>query len=402
MMFLPSLLLKWKGENMKKQRLFHRLNLEDRMLIQACLLAHMNITDIAFRVHVHKSTISRELKNNSVYIKGINFSCTHKENGLCNGCTMKQVCRKEKIFYDFKEAQLKSQRNRSTPRSKPKTNEETIKYIDEVVTQGVLLGQSLHHIYVSDPKLKYFVSEQTIRRLCYRNHLRIKPFQLRRYVRYRRSYKKEIQEIKLRDIRVLIGRTNQEFLKRIKAHPKENIVQYDSVIGKREDKKALLTIAFPKYAFQFGYLINKGSPSSTLMVLNRLFKILGKDVVKKIFPIIFADNGTEFSYFHQIEEMEKEKVCSTYFTSPYKATNKAECERYHELVRYCLPKGHSLDTLTQEKVDEMFSNINSYTRKSKGDQTPYDIVKRKFGKEFLDKIGIYRVAKKKVRLLPIV
>ena len=43
---------------------------------------------------------------------------------------------------------------------------------------------------------------------------------------------------------------------------------------------------------------------------------------------------------------------------PYKTTDKAVCERLHNLVRYFLPKGHSLDTLNQEDVDEMYSHIN--------------------------------------------
>lgn len=116
--------------------------------------------------------------------------------------------------------------------------------------------------------------------------------------------------------RALMGRTYRDYLARVKARPRENVAQYDSVIGK--------------------------------------------------------------------------------------ATDKAECERLHELVRYCLPKGRSLDSLTQEAVDEMYSDINSYVRKSQGDQTPYDKVRRKFGDGFLAKIGIRRVPKKKVRLLPIV
>ena len=50
----------------------------------------------------------------------------------------------------------------------------------------------------------------------------------------------------------------------------------------------------------------------------------------------------------------------------------------------------------------MYSNINSYVRKGKGDRAPYDIVRRKFGEGFLKGIGIRRVPKKKVRLLPII
>ena len=49
----------------------------------------------------------------------------------------------------------------------------------------------------------------------------------------------------------------------------------------------------------------------------------------------------------------------------------------------------------------MYSNINSYARGSKGDRTPYELVLRRFGKAFLDAIGIRRVPRKKVRLLPV-
>lgn len=43
----------------------------------------------------------------------------------------------------------------------------------------------------------------------------------------------------------------------------------------------------------------------------------------------------------------------------------------------------------------MFSQINFYARKSLNNQTPYDLVRRKYGQIFLDKIGIFRVKKKK-------
>ena len=134
-----------------------------------------------------------------------------------------------------------------------------------------------------------------------------------------------------------------------------------------------------------------------------LFKHLGTELTKKIFPINLADNGIEFSYFNQIEiDNNGEKICSTYFTNPYKATDKAECERLHELVRYFLPKGKSLNSLNQEQVNEMFSHINSYIRESKKDKTPYDMVSKKFGKEFLDTIGIRRIPNKLVTLKQII
>ena len=125
--------------------------------------------------------------------------------------------------------------------------------------------------------------------------------------------------------------------------------------------------------------------------------------MRRIFPVNLADNGSEFSYFNQIEfDDSGEQICRTFFTNPYRSTDKAECERNHEFVRYVIPKGKSLDFLTQDMLDDIFSNINSYVRKSKGDRTPYDLVKAKFGKAFLDQIGIRRIPNKKVKLTQLV
>ncbi len=387
---------------MKKLKQRKRLMIEDRMIIQACVHDHRNISQIASRLGVNKSTISRELKINSYTKPGNKIPCDKKKAGMCNRCPIVAYCNREKRFYNFKLAEEKSSNRRSTSRLHTKLSQSSIEAIDEAVKDGVSLGQSLHHIFVSY-NLANHCSERTVRRLCYRGILSIKPHELRRYVVYKHAYKKEIKDLQLRDIRVLIGRTFKDYKKVTSAHKNYNIVQYDSIIGKREDKKAILTITFPKYSFQFGLLINKGSPSNVVTKIKGIFAKLESEMIKDIFPINLADNGVEFSYFNQIEINEDgEKICSTFFTNPYKATDKAECERLHELVRYFLPKGKSLDSLTQEMIDEMFSNINSYIRKSKGDKTPYDLVRKKFGKEFLDKIGIKRIANKKVRLKPII
>lgn len=60
-----------------------------------------------------------------------------------------------------------------------------------------------------------------------------------------------------------------------------------------------------------------------------------------------------------------------------------------------------MDDLTQDFLDEMFSNINSYVRKSKNNLTPYELVEKKYGKEFLDLINIKKIDKRKVKLTAI-
>ena len=168
------------------------------------------------------------------------------------------------------------------------------------------------------------------------------------------------------------------------------------MIGKREDKYAILTITFPKERFQFGLRILKSDPESVYGKLHDLFSKLGYRKTKAIFPILLADNGIEFSTFHNLEKFD----IKVYFTNPYRSTDKAECERNHEFIRYIIPKGKTLDNLIQEDINLMFSHINSYIRESNQNKTPFELIKERFGSEFLELIGIKHVEPNDVVLKP--
>lgn len=381
-----------------------RLKSNDRMIIQACLTKQMSITEIATRLKRNKSTISREISSHIEIHEGFNDkTCTHeKEFFVCNGCKIRGTCSHRKRYYNFETAHQKACEAKVKSRSKTKLSKRQIALINEILLDEVRnLKQSLHHVYTSNPILISFCSERTIRRAIYRGNFDVKAHELRKYVVYKHEYEKK-PNCQLRDLTVILGRTYADYLNYVKKHKSSNYVQYDSVIGKIVDNQAILTITFPKYGFQFGLLIEKSNPNSVNKNIRSLFRKLGIDKVKKIFAINLADNGAEFSFFNLIEEMNGQKVCRTFFTNPYKATDKAHCERYHEFIRYFIPKGKSIDFLTQEKLNWMFSQINSYVRKGLSDRTPYELVERKYGKEFLEAIGIVKVQKKKVSLSQLV
>lgn len=389
---------------MKKRRTSHRLSVDDRMTIQACIHDHRNVTQIASRIGVNKSTISREISQHVTKKVGYRIqSCPHLNSmGLCNTCLYRGQCRKERFYYNYVDAQNQADSLKQSSRSKPMLPPEHIRLIDDIVTDGVRLGQSLHHIYVSNPILAKYCVERTIRRLCYRGNLTVKPHELRRYVVYKHHYAKSPQESQLRDIRVLIGRSYQDFLHYVNQHKRLQVVQYDSLVGKTTDTKAILTITFQPSNFQFGFVIQKNNPTSVRKQLSALFGRLDEQTIRKIFPINLCDNGVEFSYFPEIEMWHGQSIVHTFFTTPYRSTDKAECERNHEFVRYVYPKGKSLNQITQEDLNDVFSNINSYVRKVKGDQTPFDLVRRRFGQAFLDAIGIRRIPNKKVKLTQLI
>ena len=109
-----------------------------------------------------------------------------------------------------------------------------------------------------------------------------------------------------------------------------------------------------------------------------------------------ADNGFEFSTFHNLEKFN----LKVFFTNPYRSTDKAECERNHEFIRYIIPKRKTLDIYNQNDLNLMFSHINSYIRESNQNKTPYELVRESFGSEFLDLIGIKYVNPNDVILKP--
>ena len=391
---------KAKGAGRRKAR---RLDFTDRIIIEACILDHRTLGQIASRLRVHKSTVLREIARGSTIVGGTKIPCPGKWLGTCNRCRKKAHCGLERAFYRGKDAQLLSDVRRAR-RPSTRLSPEALAMVDEAVSEGVRLGQSIHHVYASTPALRGICCERTVRRLVYAGLLSAKPHELRRYVRFSRRLPSDSRPRGqgVADIRVLIGRTHRDFLERRAARPRECLVQLDSVIGRASDRRALLTITFPKYGFQFGRIIEKGRPGDVVRALKGVFRRLPPDLAREAFQVLLCDNGTEFSRLPDVEEEGGERVRSVFYATPYRATDKAECERNHVLVRYCIPKGHSLDSLTQEQVDAMYSNINSYVRGSKGDRTPYELVLRRFGKAFLDAIGIRRVPRKKVRLLPIV
>ena len=405
-----------------------RLTIDDRINLQAALTKGTSLKDVCKLLKKHRTTIYRELVNYST-IKSVAKTCSHcsklqfcRENGVinykkecpeydglrcfklkkypyvCNGCYLYAHCRNDKHYYDCSKAEAMSLKNRVSTRKRKLLTKEEILKINGIVSPLIKdKGQSIHVIYVNNPVLWSICSERTIRRLIYDQYLDAKAHDLPRFVRFEhKSQYAYVRENKIANIERMYQRTFTDFKSFTKRNPNISIVQYDSVIGKIDDEQAILTITFPKERFQFGRIIKKESPESVQQIMNWLFKLVGYDKARKMFAVNLADNGIEFSHFHKLEQYD----VRVYFTNPYRSTDKAACERNHEFIRYIIPKGKTLDNLTQEQVNLMFSHINSYVRESNQNKTPYDLITERFGPEFAESIGIKRINPNDVVLKP--
>ncbi len=79
---------------------------------------------------------------------------------------------------------------------------------------------------------------------------------------------------------------------------------------------------------------------------------------------------------------------------------KRDCENNHALMRRIIPKGRSLASLTQEKVNTMMNHINSYPRAQYHGKSAYEMFVFLYGQELAMKPGLERVDPQKVTLKP--
>ena len=87
-----------------------------------------------------------------------------------------------------------------------------------------------------------------------------------------------------------------------------------------------------------------------------------------------------------------------FYTDPYKSYHKPECERNHEFIRCVLHKHETLNNITQENLNLIFSHINSYIRKSLDGVTPYEQFVKEFGEVVVKKLNIRKINPKDVNL----
>ncbi len=310
---------------------------------------------------------------------------------VCNGCTKTGSCRLNHYYYDPKIAQKEYKDVLVSSRSGIDSTEEAFHKLDEIISEGVKKGKSVYSILLNHPELS--VSERTVYRYITNQYLQVKDHDLRNKVKmkprkeykYRDKEKKEIQAI--RD-----GRTYEDYLKFLSENRQVCIPQLDLVIGKTSDSQHLMTLIFPLSNFMIGILVPNKEALSIVEAFHYIQSLIGIENFKMIFPAILTDRGREFIKAKEIEtDSNGELRTKIFYCDAYRSSQKAEIERNHELFRYFFPQGKSLNNLTQEDIDLIFSHINSYNRESKGGKTPYEIFEFLFGKEILDLLHIKKI-----------
>lgn len=311
---------------------------------------------------------------------------------ICNFCLQRQTCGKEKRIFNPEQAYYLRKDRLSESKSSPKVSQEDIVKFDSFFSPLVKQGLSVE-IVCESFKNETPVTSRTARNWIDKKYLSVGRMDLRNAVKreYNPDYasKRKISKDPLRKV----GRTMSSYCSFMNNHDERDVRQFDTVHGKKKDKQCVLTIHSPSHQFQIGILLSSCTAMEVQKKLDEFKTKLGTDNFYKLFRIILCDNGSEFDSMPdlEIDKETKEQRIHVFYTRPYCSGDKGSCERNHELFRYVIAKGKSLDDLTQDELNFIFSNINSYPRKSLGYQTPYDVFTEDFGTELVTKLGIHKI-----------
>ena len=78
------------------------------------------------------------------------------------------------------------------------------------------------------------------------------------------------------------------------------------------------------------------------------------------------------------------------------SSKKTHVENSHNFIREILPNGQDWSHLTQEKLNLIFSHINSTPRENLGGKTSYEIFTFIYGEELASKLNIQKIAKDEI------
>ena len=318
---------------------------------------------------------------------------------VCNGCGKKAHCLMPRKFYSSKYAQDEYRSVLLDSRAGINQTPESIQAMNDLLVP-LIRGkhQSIAHIYATHAE-ELGCSRRTLYSYINAGVFEVRNGDLRRAVRYKKRKKATQTSAKDRSYRK--GHNYEDFLNYIKEHPDVNVVEMDCVEGKKDESRAILTFTFRNCNLMLMFLLEYQDQECVLEVFVWLETVLGKEVFRKLFPVILTDGGSEFSAREEMEEFcDGTKSTAIFYCDPYCFWQKGACEKNHEYIRYIRPRGSSFTGLDDAKVRLMMNHINNEKRDSLNGHSPYELSLLLLDNKLHKALGLKAIAPDEVMLCP--
>jgi IS30 family transposase len=259
-------------------------------------------------------------------------------------------------------------------------------------------GQSIHQILAAHPEIVQ--CERTLYNYIENGVFKdygVDNFSLKEQVN-RKQFKKKYK--KRKEPANYEGRRYEDYLRFRSENPETPTVEMDTVYNSLSGPY-LQTFLFEKTSFMIGFLHTQKTSESMAKSIDKLQERLGAQLFSKLFPVLLTDRGSEFEIYRlfELDASGNSRLC-IFYCDPMQSSQKPHVENNHNYIRDIIPNSYPLNGLTQDKIDLMFSHINSVPRRSLGDKTPYEVFCFLYGVEAARCLNISRIVHDDVVLKP--
>lgn len=359
----------------QKEKQYRHLTKNDRIKIESLINQKdkngkrlFNNTYIANYLGVHKSTISRELKNRKkekMYIR------TGKTK------TMPYTAQYAQENADFKRGLSKGEYKLRRNKKLAKFIEDKIK-IDKWAPDAIVGYMKAHNYFELDGFES--ITTPTIYNAIRYGIINVKLEDTRR-MKYKAEYKYHNKsDLPKSKAEYSINNRPEEIDKRLYfGH-----FELDTVIGtSKGNHECLMTLTERKTRFEIIFKLKGKTAEEVVNKFNKMKEFM-KIHYNKIFKSITTDNGTEFSDFLNIIKDTKTKI---YFCHPYCSGEKGTNEKHNSIIRYFIPKGTLIEKYSYKDINKIAEWMNNYPRKILNYKTPLEALQEELNdKSILNKI----------------
>lgn len=338
---------------------YRHLTLEDRIEIQRLLDLDHSRAEIARRLGVHRSTITRELRRGS-------WQPEHDHANLRPYLRNKLDTRSpHDRLYLAGQAQLSAQTRAARSHVSFRMSYDrlvnwTIDHLREGWTPEEIAGR-VRVEFPDDSRMH--VCHETLYAWIYspeQEHRELRQYLARGHKKRRRRKGRNVHRERFK-WRVSIDQRPESVEDRTEFGHWES----DSVLGAHGTGGIHTTVERTSRYYQ-AIKIPAITARATVNAQISLFQTLPGHAVRSV----TADNGSEFAFHYELADT---LAIPTFFADPYSAWQRGSNEHFNGRLRRYLPKGTSFEDLTQEELNEFINEINNRPRKILGWATPAEI-----------------------------
>lgn len=325
-------------------KLFKHLSQNDRIKMETMLNSGHKVVEVAEYLHVHRSTIYREIKRGEYTHRNSDYT---EETRYSSDLGQKN--------HDWN-AQGKG-RNIKIGNDRP-----LAEYIEEKIIEDKYSPEAaLAAAAESGIEFTTSISVRTLYRYIDKG-IFLKPTNKDLPVKGKR--KKHNKRVKVQK-RASAGESIENRPDEVKDREIFGHWEMDTVKGKQGvTKSCMLVLTERKTRDEIIVKLPDQKAASVVEAIDRLERKWG-DMFTKVFRSITVDNGVEFSDYEGLERSvlhEGEKRTFAFYCHPYSSWERGSNENNNRLIRRHIPKGEDFDEKQDRDIEYIENWINNYPR----------------------------------------